>query len=206
MIVDRHIININIINASKIDDRLLLNASITELDDQFNVKRHIESEKIDISNKNWLVNNPIVYVGNVKEIKDFINFYSNFDYERIQSLFSNLSSLSIIELFELKKNYSLLNLSTIEIGIQIHKILSYPLYLCFMCFLAAIIMFNTKKFKSNTFKISIGLFFSVLIYYMNNFFNVMGKTEQIPILFSIWTPIFVLFIINSIYTFKINEK
>ena len=75
-----------------------------------------------------------------------------------------------------------------------------------MCFLAAIIMFNTKQFKSNTFKISIGLFFSVLIYYMNNFFNVMGKTEQIPILFSIWTPIFILFTINSIYTFRINEK
>ena len=198
--------NINIINASKIDDRLLLNASITELDFQFNVKRHIESEKIDISSKNWVVNNPTVYVGNEKEIKNFINFYSNFDYERIQSLFSNLSSLSIIELFELKKNYSLLNLSTIEVGIQIHKILSYPLYLCLMCFLAAIIMFNTKQFKSNTFKISIGLFFSVLIYYMNNFFNVMGKTEQIPIIFSIWTPIFVLFIINSIYTFRINEK
>ena len=43
--------NINIINASKIDDRLLLDASITELDIQFNVKRHIESEKIDISKK-----------------------------------------------------------------------------------------------------------------------------------------------------------
>ena len=197
---------INIINASKIDDRFLLSASITELDDQFNVKRHIEAEKIDISNKNWIVNEPTVYIGNNKEIKNFINFYSNFDYERIQKLFSNLSSLSLIELFELKKNYSLLNLSTTEIGIQIHKILSYPLYLCLMCFLAAIIMFNTRQFKSNTFKISVGLFFSVLIYYMNNFFNVMGKTEQIPIIFSIWTPIFVLFIINSIYTFKINEK
>ncbi len=197
---------INIINASKIDDRFLLSASITELDDQFNVKRHIEAEKIDISNKNWIVSKPAVYVGNNKEIKNFINFYSNFDYERIQKLFSNLSSLSLIELFELKKNYSLLNLSTTEIGIQIHKILSYPLYLCLMCFLAAIIMFNTRQFKSNTLKISVGLFFSVLIYYMNNFFNVMGKTEQIPIVFSIWTPIFVLFIINSIYTFKINEK
>ena len=40
-------------------------------------------------------------------------------------------------------------------------------------------MFNTKKFKSNTFKISIGLFFSVIIYYLNNFFNVMGSTEKI---------------------------
>ncbi len=197
---------INIINASKIDDRLLLDASITELDDNFNVKRHIESKEIDISNKKWIVKNPAVYVGNEKIINSYINFYSNFDYERIQGLFSNLSSLSIIELFELKENYSLLNLSTTEVTIQIHKILSFPVYLCLMCFLATIIMFNTKKFKSNTLKISVGLFLSVVIYYMNNFFNVMGKTEQIPIIFSIWTPILVLFIINLIYTFKINAK
>ena len=43
--------NVNIINASKIDDRFLINASITELDSEFNVINHIESEKIDISKK-----------------------------------------------------------------------------------------------------------------------------------------------------------
>ena len=198
--------NINIINASKIDDRFLLNASITELDTQFDVKRHIESEKIDISNKNWVVDKPTVYLGNEKEIKNYINFYSNFDYERIQSLFSNLSSLSIIELFELKKNYALLNLSTTEVGIQIHKILSYPLYLCLMCFLAAIIMFNTKQFKSNTFKISVGLFFSVLIYYMNNFSYALGGTERISLFLSVLLPLLILTIINSLMLYKVNEK
>ena len=54
--------NINIINASKIDDRSLVNASITELDNNFNVLRHIEAETINISNKNWIVNNPSIYV------------------------------------------------------------------------------------------------------------------------------------------------
>ena len=104
--------NINIINASKIDDRFLINASITQLDTNFEVLKHIQSEKIDISSKNWLIFNPIIYRGNDKSTDYEINFYSNFDYQRIQSLFSNLSSLSMIELFELKKNYSQLNLST----------------------------------------------------------------------------------------------
>ena len=175
-----------------------------QLDKSFNVIKHIESEKIDISSKNWVVNKPNIYIGNQKTLKDFIIFKSNFDYERIQSLFSNLSSLSIIELFELK-NYSLLNLSTTEINLQIHKISSYPIYLCMMTILASIIMFNTEVSK-NTLKISIGLFLSVLIYYINNFFNVMGNTEKIPILLSIWTPIILLMFVNVIYTFRINEK
>ena len=75
-----------------------------------------------------------------------------------------------------------------------------------MTILAAIIMFNTKSFKSNTVKISIGLFLSVIIYYVNNFFNVMGKTEKIHIILSIWIPILLLIIINTIYTQTINEK
>ena len=75
-----------------------------------------------------------------------------------------------------------------------------------MTVLATIIMFNVKGFKSNTLKISIGLFFSVIIYYMNNFFNVMGKTEKIPVTFSIWIPFIFLIIINLIYAYKINEK
>ncbi len=198
--------NINIINASKIDDRFLINASITEFDNEFNVINHIESEKIDISKKNWILNNASIYKGNEKILKENIRFYSNFDYERIQSLFSNLSSLSVIELFELRKNYILLNLSTTEINLQINKIASYPIYLSMMTVLAGIIMFNIRSFNSNTLKISFGLFSSVLIYYMNNFFNVMGKTEKIPIIFSVWGPIIFLIIVNFIYTIKINEK
>ena len=198
--------NVNIINASKIDDRFLINASITELDNEFNVINHIESEKIDISKKNWVLNKASIYQGNKKIFKENIGFYSNFDYERIQSLFSNLSSLSIMELFELRKNYILLNLSTTEINLQINKIASYPIYLSMMTVFAGIIMFNVRSFNSNTLKISFGLFSSVLIYYMNNFFNVMGKTEKIPIIFSVWAPIIFLIIINFIYTIKINEK
>ena len=75
-----------------------------------------------------------------------------------------------------------------------------------MTILSSIIMFNTRNFKSSTFKISVGMFASVVIYYVNNFFNVMGKTEKIPIIFSVWGPIIFLIIINFIYTIKINEK
>ena len=72
--------------------------------------------------------------------------------------------------------------------------------------LSASIMFNTKKFKSSTFKITLGLFLSVVIYYLNNFFNVMGNTEKIPILFSIWTPLILIAFSNLIMANKINEK
>ena len=39
---------VNIINASKIDQNLLLNVFITEFDEKFDVKRNIKSEKVDV--------------------------------------------------------------------------------------------------------------------------------------------------------------
>ena len=75
-----------------------------------------------------------------------------------------------------------------------------------MSLLASIIMFNTKNLKSNTFKLVVGLFFSVIIYYMSNFFNVMGTTEKINFLIAISAPLLILGTINSVMLFNINEK
>ena len=107
---------------------------------------------------------------------------------------------------DLRRNYKSLNYSTIDVNMQIYKIATYPLFLVIMTILSSIIMLNTKKFNSKVLKITIGLFFSVVIYYINNFFNVMGSTEKLPLLVSIWTPIIFLGLINLIMLLNINEK
>ena len=198
---------VNIINASKIDQNLLLNVFITEFNEEFNVVRNIQSQKIDIKNKLWKIYDVNIYNNNGSvEKRQSVNFESNFDYKKIQSLFSNLSSLSLVELFELRKNYKSLSYSTTEVDVQIQKIISFPLYFTLMTILAAILMFNTKKFKNTTFKLAIGLFMSVVIYYMNNFFMILGNTEKIPVLISIWIPLFIILLFSSISMIKINEK
>tara|TARA_B100000282_G_C31320470_1_gene304163 strand:- start:267 stop:470 length:204 start_codon:yes stop_codon:yes gene_type:complete len=67
-------------------------------------------------------------------------------------------------------------------------------------------MLGTKEFKSSILKISLGLFFSVIIYYLFNFFNVLGKTEKINLISSIIIPLVLLFLTNSIMMRKLNEK
>ena len=195
-----------IINSSKIDNNYLLDNFITEFDKDYNVIRNIKSDKIDIKSYDWQIFSPEIFVQNIKEKKDKIKIKSNFDYKRIQSLFSNLSSLSLLKLIELKKNYVQINYSTTEINIQIHKILSYPIYLVLMTMFSAVIMLNTKKFKNNTLKISVGLFFCVIIYYLNNIFNVLGKTEKINYILSVWSPLLILAFIIFLITNRINDK
>ena len=195
-----------IINSSKIDENFLIDSFITEFDQNYNVVRNIKSKKINIKNYEWEIMDPEIFEKNISSRKDIIKIKSNFDYKRIQSLFSNLNSLSILELIELKNNYDLLNYSTVEVNIQIQKIFSYPFYLLLMSFFSGLIMLNTKKFKSNTIKISIGLFLCVVIYYFNNLLYVMGLTEKIDTKLSIWTPIILLMIITLMMSNKLNEK
>ena len=195
-----------IINSVKIDQNYLIDAYISEFNKDFEIKRNIVSPKIDISDKKWIIFNAEVFDKNEKQKFETLEMNTNFDYLLIQNLFSNLSSLSILELFELRKNYKSLNYSLIEIDIQLLKLISLPIYLMLMTIFSSVIMLSTKELKSSILKISIGLFFSVLIYYLFNFFNVLGKTEKINLFSSVLIPIILLTTINSLIIRKFNEK
>ena len=197
---------IYIVNSSKIEGNLLINNFITEFNKDYKVIRNLKSDKINIKNKEWLVYNVKIYNKNNYEIKKQLLIKTNFDYKRIQTLYSNLSSLSFYQLFELRKNYKKLNYSLTEINLQFFKILSYPLYLFLVAFFSSLIMFRVKRLHNTTFKISLGLFFSVIIYYINNFFMVLGSTERISLVLAIFIPLILLTIINGLMLNRINEK
>ena len=195
-----------LVNSSKIDSDYLIDNIITVFTSNYEIIKNIKSDRINIKENNWILYSPEIFVKNSSEIKDQITLYSNFNSERINSLFSNLSSLSFFKLLELKKNYVLLNYSTIEINLQIQKIISYPLYLILMTLFSGALMFRVKQYKSDTLKISIGLFLCVLIYYFNNLFNALGTTEKVNYILSVWLPLIILSFITTLMLFKINEK
>ncbi len=195
-----------VINSSKIDQNHLIENFITEFDSNYNVVKNIKSEKINISNKEWLIYEAKIYDKNNYETKKLLKLVTNFDYKRIQTLYSNLTSLNLFELYQLRKNYQKLNYSIIEVDLQLLKLITFPIYLVLMSLFSALLMLKIKNINSLTFKISLGLFFSVIIYYINNFFFVLGGTEKISILFSIMIPLLILSSVNITMFNKINEK
>ncbi len=198
--------NILMINASSFNKNELLNAYISEFDKNFEIIRNIKSKKINIKNKEWVIDDAEIYVQNSKEIVKKLKFKTNFDYQLIQNLFSNMSSLSFTELIEMRKNYKKLNYSLTEIDLQILKLISFPFYFILMFIFSAIIMMNTKTFKNKSLKVIIGLFLSVIIYYVNNFFYILGTSEKMNVISSILIPLIILTIINSFLIKNINEK
>ena len=198
--------DINIINASKVNNDFLLNVSITRFNKDFNLIEVLQSEKVDITSKKWKIFNPTILRDNSQSSLNEIILESNFDLQKINSLFSNLSSLSIIDLITLRKSYISLNYSVTDIDSHLLKIASYPVYLTLITIFSAIIMFNIGYQKNTFFKITLGIFLSVIIYYINNFLSVLGTNGKIPLTLSIFLPLIILSIINFISIIRLNEK
>ena len=198
--------NILMINASSFNNNKLINTYISEFDKNYEIIRNIKSEVIDITNKEWIINDAEIYVQNNKEIVKILKFKTNFDYKLIQNLFSNMSSLSFLELIEMRKNYKKLNYSLTEIDLQLLKLISFPFYFILMFIFSAVIMMNTKALKNKSLKIIVGLFLSVIIYYINNFFYILGTSEKIDVVSSVLIPLVILTLINSFLMRDINAK
>ena len=198
--------SINIVNANKVADKFLLNVSITKFNKNFDIMETIESKKVDITSKEWKIFNPIILRNNSKNISNELIMNSNFDLQKINSLFSNLSSLTMIDLIILRESYISLNYSVTDVNSHLLKVISYPIYLTLITVFSAIIMFNISYQKNTFFKITLGILSSVIIYYINNFFHVLGTNEKIPLILSIFLPLVILSIINFTSIIRLNEK
>jgi lipopolysaccharide export system permease protein len=199
--------NIYIINAKKMEKNELKDVVINQFDIKFRFKGSIISRTVDITNNEWLIFDPIAtdgYMGLIEDNTHILN--TNFNVKKINQMFSDLSSLNILELIKLSDDYERLGYSSTQVRSHLSKIYSYPVYLALMALFSSIIMLNIKKNKPMIFYLILSIFLSVVIYYFNIVFNLLGETGKIPVYASTWMPIFILIIIISIGLIRINEK
>lgn len=202
--IDDHIY---IIKAENINENYLQEIVLYKFDKKFNLISIIQSNKIDISSTNWLIYEPYITENNVsKKNLTHLNFKSNFNTKIINSLFSNNSTQNLIQLFKVKNNYQNLGYDTKDISIHILKVFSMPLNYSFLTIFAAVIMFNMNNRKSLITHLMIGVSISVVIYYFNYIFNILGTKGKIPISLSVFFPMLILFLISIISLVRVNEK
>ncbi len=198
--------NINIINASSIKGENLNKVIITEFDQNFNPLKYIYSKEVLIKDKIWNIKKGIIIENNIRKVKENIKFYSNFDSEKINTLFSNLNSLTLWELFKLRKDYISVGYSINEINLHLQKIYSFPIYLTILTIFASVLMLNVPINKPKIFYLLMGIFVSVLIFYINHFSSLLGENNKLPVIMSVWLPHVIVSILTAIGMVRINEK
>ncbi len=199
--------SILIVKSEQIEKEYLLNLIINEFDIGFNHLQTIQSTRANILNKDWIIYSPTVTRNNISsKIDNELKLKTNFNRDIINNLFSNYSTLNILKLLNLKKDYESIGYSSDEIYIHLLKLISTPLFYALMTILASILMFNLKKNTVLFFHVLMGILISVIIYYLNFIFISFGNTGKIPPDIAVLLPIFFISIITIIGLVRINEK
>jgi lipopolysaccharide export system permease protein len=196
-----------IIKSKNLKKNYLNDVIINELDKNFNFERVIISKKIDIKNFEWTIFNPNVIRDNLTTVdENTIILKTNFNDEKIKNLFSNVSTLNIFELFNLKKDFKKIGYSQDDITLHLLKIFTTPIMYGFLTVFSVIIMLNFFRGGSFIFCIILGVSLSVILYYVFFIFNSLGANGKIPLNVSIIFPLFIVSMLSLIGLVKINEK
>ncbi len=199
--------SIFIINAKTYKINNIENLEIIELDNNYKLINTIVSKRANITKKKWILKDVKIYTDKKKteNIKNY-TYTSSFNGEIISNLYSNLNSLNIFQLIELKKNYKSIGYSATEVKLHLNKIYSIPFYLTLTTIIGALLMLKLNFIKSKFFLIVIGVLVSVIFYYINYFSILFGKNETLPAEASVWLPQILIFLICSLGLTKINEN
>jgi lipopolysaccharide export system permease protein len=201
--------NINIIKSEELKDNFLINVSIYKFDENNLLLERIEGKQANIRDTTWLIEDGHTVQLQDKNIKnDFENliFYSNFNREKLNSIYSNLDTISFYKLMTESKELVARGYNSKLLKEKKHFYLSLPFFLVLMVLLSGMFTLNSNERKQNTYYVFLSIITCVVIFYFKNFSTALGATEKIPLVLSVWSPVIILTLFCSASMIQINEK
>jgi len=201
--------NINIIKSGELKGNFLINVSIYKFNENNLLIERTEAKQANIRDTTWLIEDGYTIQFQDENIKnDFENliFYSTFNREKLNSIYSNLDTISFYKLMTESKQLAARGYNSKLLKEKKHFYLSLPFFLVLMVWLSGIFTLNSNERRQNTYYIFLSIITCVVIFYFKNFSTALGATEKIPLVLSVWSPVIILFLFCSIGIIQINEK
>jgi len=201
--------NINIIRSEKIKGNFLINLSIYKFNENNLLIERTEAKQANIRDTTWLIEDGYTIQFQDENIgNDFENliFYSTFNREKLNSIYSNLDTISFYKLMTESKELVARGYNSKLLKEKKHFYLSLPFFLVLMVLLSGIFTLNSNERKQNVRYIFLSIITCVVIFYFKNFSTALGATEKIPLVLSVWSPVIILFLFCSVGIIQINEK
>ena len=199
-----HIIKADALNIDK-----LTNVSIYKFDEGNVLFERVNAETADISDSKWVAKNVSKYKfgdENSKENFETLVINSNYDEVKLNSIYSNLDTISFYKLIRNKDELIRKGYNPLLLEEKKHFYLSLPFFLILMVCLAGMFTLNNNDKKQNNYYILLSIIACVVIFYLKNFSTALGATERIPLLISVWAPVIILSLFCSVGVLQIYDK
>ena len=199
----------NIIRSSHLKNNELMNVTIYEFDNKNNFINRIEADSANISSVKWSLKNAriINYDGKVisENAKNY-TYISMYDIKKIQSLYSNLDTISFWSIDNEIKLLEERGYSTRDMEAKLQRSYAFPFFLLSMILLSSVFTLGIRFKENNWTYVFIAIIASVLIYFFNDFSAVLGKTEKLPMEIAVWMPILIIFVFSAVGIIHANQK
>ena len=199
----------NIIRSSYLENDNLMNVTIYEFDNENNFIKRIEAKSANIKTTKWSLNDVkiINLDGNLildNEGKVFYN--STYDIDKIESLYSNLDTISF---WNIKNEIKLLEdrgYSTKQMETKMQESLAFPFFLLAMVLLSGVFTLGIQFNDGNFSYVFITIITCVFVYFFKDFSAALGRTEQLAVEIAVWMPIIIIFIFSAVGVIYANQK
>jgi lipopolysaccharide export system permease protein len=201
--------NINIIKSETIKDNFLINVSIYKFDENNLLVERTEAKQANILDTTWLIEDGYTIQfqdTNIKNNFENLIFYSTFNREKLNAIYSNLDTISFYKLMTESKELVARGYNFKLLKEKKHFYLSLPFFLILMVWLSGIFTLNSNEKRQNAYYIFFSIITCIVIFYFKSFSTALGTTEKIPLVLSVWSPVIILFLFCSVGIIQINEK
>ena len=201
--------NYTITFAQKVKNNFLYNVTIYKLSSKNKMLERIDSNKVDVSNNLWTLNNAKIYNPSVENQyinKDIYNLKSNYNIDKINSLYKNLDTISFLTLVTEYQSLNERGYSKTLLNEKLNIFFSLPIFLLLMVVLASIFTLGSVNQKQNIYYIFISIITCVVVYYFKDLSIALGQTNRVSLTLAVWMPIIAITLFCSIGVLQINEK
>ena len=201
--------NLRITTAKTFESPFMNNVTIYEIGQDNKIIRRIESEQVNIIENTWKFNKANIFIFDQESESSTINnfeLYSIYNFEKLNSLYKNLDTISFYQLTREYENLTKKGYSKELLNEKINIFLSLPIFLFLMVVLASIFSIGSIHKSQNIYYIFVSIIACVIIYYFKDLSIALGQTNRVSLTLAVWMPVIAIGLFCSIGVLQINEK
>lgn len=184
----------------------LKNVTIYILDIEKNIfDKRIDANSLIIKKNIWNLKNAKII--SQKNIENYENYYyeSNINLDQLKKFFSNSNIFSIWNIHDQLKDIRNRGYYGEELIVSLNKLLSLPFLLFSMICISTFFTLNLKVKFNNFVYIFFGIVTGVIVYFLSDLSIAIGKSGQIPLIFSIWVPVIIIMSLSIFSLLRSDE-
>jgi len=181
----------------KMPEWALQNVIVFFFDQDFGFERRLDAQNAVLNSGEWRFNQATINKPqSIPESADFILMATDLTINEIEESFSDPQTISFWELPGFIKVMRQTGFDSRPLEVHFQKLLSMPLLFLSMVFLAAAVSLRPPRKSGTMILIIMGIGLGFVVFFLSNFLQALGASNQIPIFIAAWFPSMITFLLG----------